>query len=212
MNKDNLFVFDHPLIQDKLGRLRDVRTEASAFRSLVRQLALLMVYEVTRDLQTVEVEVTTPLARARVRALGGRPICIVPVLRAGLGMLEGMLELLPSAAVGHVGVERNPHTHLPAEYYCKLPAPAGDFRYLVADPMLATGGSASHVIECIKARGGSDLTLISLIAAPEGIRRVHGTHPDVRIFVAAVDERLDENAYIVPGLGDAGDRLYGTPH
>lgn len=207
-----VFVFNHPLIQDKLGRLRDVRTEAIAFRSLVRQLALLMTYEVTRDLESVEVQVETPLASTRVRTVGGRPICIVPVLRAGLGMIEGMLELLPMAAVGHVGVERDPRTHLPTEYYCKLPTPPDRYQFIIADPMLATGGSASHVIDSLKKRGASDCTLVSLIAAPEGIKRVLESHPDVRIFVAAVDERLDENAYIVPGLGDAGDRLYQTSH
>ena len=209
---DNVIVSRHPLIQDKLGRLRDVRTEASAFRLLVRQLALLMTYEATEDLKTDEVEVQTPLATARVHTIARRAICIVPVLRAGLGMVEGMLELLPHAAVGHIGVERNPETHLPSEYYCKLPEPVRDYQFIIADPMLATGGSATWVVDAIKKRGAQDIRLVALIAAPEGIRRVQASHPDVRIHVAAIDERLDENAYIVPGLGDAGDRLYQTSH
>mgnify|MGYP001069441344 CR=1 FL=1 len=209
---DNVLVSNHPLIQDRLARLRDVRTGPSEFRVLVRQLALLMAYEATRELATVETEVRTPIAFARVRRLAARPICLVPVLRAGLGMLDGMLELLPEAAVGHVGVERDARTHLPSEYYCKLPHPAGDYLFFVADPMLATGGSACHVVTALKERGAVDIALVCLIAAPEGIRRVHGVHPDVRIHVAAVDERLDANAYIVPGLGDAGDRLFGTSH
>lgn len=209
---DNVHLSDHPLIQDRLGRLRDVNTGATEFRALVKQLALLMTYEVTRGLETVEVEVRTPLAAARAKRLGGRPICIVPILRAGLGMLDAMLELLPEAAVGHVGVERDPDTHLPSEYYCKLPEPAPDYQYLIADPMLATGGSACRVVDALKERGASDIGLVCLIAAPEGLSRLREAHPDVRVYVAAIDERLDENAYIVPGLGDAGDRLFRTSH
>lgn len=203
-------VVDHPLIQHKLSILRDKETGPKEFRELLEEISLLMAYEVTRDMPLEEIEVETPMGRARCRAIKGKKLGVVPVLRAGLGMVGGILELIPTAKVGHIGVWRDPQTLKPVEYYCKLPSDASERDFIVVDPMLATGGSASASIGFIKERGAASIKLMCLIAAPEGIRRVHESHPDVPIYTAAVDERLDEHGYIIPGLGDAGDRLFGT--
>lgn len=203
-------VVDHPLIQHKLSILRDKSTGPKEFRELVDEIALLMAYEVTRDMPLEEVEVETPMGKARCRTIKGKKLGVVPVLRAGLGMVGGILELIPTAKVGHIGVFRDPETLKPVEYYCKLPTDASERDFIVVDPMLATGGSACAAIDFIKERGAASIKLMCLIAAPEGIQRVQESHPDVPIFTAAVDERLDEHGYIIPGLGDAGDRLFGT--
>ena len=203
-------VFDHPLIQHKLSIMRDKNTGCKEFRELLDEIAMLMVYEVTRDLPTEEVEVETPICTAKTRMLAGKPIGIIPILRAGLGMVDGILSLIPNAKVGHIGLYRDPETLNPVEYYCKLPEDAEHRELIVLDPMLATGGSASAAISFIKQRGCNNIRLVNLIAAPEGIERVRAEHPDVDIYVAALDEKLNEHGYIVPGLGDAGDRLFGT--
>jgi len=203
-------VIDHPLVQHKLTKLRDIRTGPKDFRELMEEIAMLMAYEVTRDIATEPVEVQTPIAVAQGRVVSGKKLAVVAILRAGLGMLGGVLRLVPAAKVGHFGVYRDPETLNPVQYYCKLPQDIGERDVIVIDPMLATGGSAAAALDYIKRRGGTSLKLLALVAAPEGIARVHKDHPEVPIFVAAVDERLNEHAYIVPGLGDAGDRLYGT--
>ena len=203
-------IFDHPLIQHKLSIMRDKNTGCKEFRELLDEIAMLMVYEVTRDLPTEEVEVDTPICSAKTRMLAGKPIGIIPILRAGLGMVDGILSLIPNAKVGHIGLYRDPETLNPVEYYCKLPEDAEHRELIVLDPMLATGGSASAAISFIKQRGCNNIRLVNLIAAPEGIERVCAEHPDVDIYVAALDEKLNEHGYIVPGLGDAGDRLFGT--
>jgi len=203
-------VFDHPLIQHKLTILRDRRTGPKEFRELVNEIAMLMAYEMTRNLPTEEVEVETPIAVARSRVLAGRKLGLIPILRAGLGMVEGMLRLIPAAKVGHIGVYRDPATLEPVEYYVKLPPDLPERDLFLLDPMLATGGSAVWAVDSVKRRGGTHVRFVSLIAAPEGIRRLMDAYPDVDVYVAAVDERLDEHGYIVPGLGDAGDRLFGT--
>ncbi|SPF55993.1 Uracil phosphoribosyltransferase [Candidatus Desulfosporosinus infrequens] len=205
-----LQVLDHPLIQHKLSLIRDEKTGSKEFRELVEEVAMLMAYEVTRDFPLQEIEVKTPVAIAKVNVLAGRKVGLVPILRAGLGMVDGMLRLIPAAKVGHVGLYRDPETLLPVEYYCKLPNDIEERDLIVIDPMLATGGSASAAITFLKDRGAKNIKLMCLIAAPEGIKTVQNTHADVDIFVAAVDERLNEHGYIVPGLGDAGDRLFGT--
>ena len=205
-----LYVFDHPLIQHKLSIMRDKKTGCKDFRELLDEIAMLMVYEVTRDLQTEEVEVETPICTTKTKMLAGKPIGIIPILRAGLGMVDGILSLIPNAKVGHIGLYRDPETLNPVEYYCKLPEDAEHRELIVLDPMLATGGSASAAITFIKQRGCNNIRLVNLIAAPEGIERVRAEHPDVDIYVAALDEKLNEHGYIVPGLGDAGDRLFGT--
>ncbi|MFO7273694.1 MAG: uracil phosphoribosyltransferase [Bacillota bacterium] len=203
-------VIDHPLIQHKLSIIRDKETGPKEFRELVNEIAMLMAYEVTRDLPTEEVEVETPIARARCRRLAGEKLGLIPILRAGLGMVQGILNLYPTARVGHIGLYRDPETLRPVEYYCKLPTDLGERELLVLDPMLATGGSVVAALDMIKRQGGRRIKLLSLIAAPEGVRAVQEAHPDVDIYLAALDERLNEHAYIVPGLGDAGDRLFGT--
>ena len=203
-------VFEHPLIQHKLSIMRDKTTGTKDFRELLDEISMLMVYEVTRDLPTEEIEVETPIGLTKARALAGMPIGIIPILRAGLGMVNGIQRLIPNAKVGHIGLYRDPKTLEPVEYYCKLPADAPQRALFVLDPMLATGGSASAAINFIKQRGCSNISLVNLIAAPEGIARIQKDHPDVNIYVAALDERLNEHGYIVPGLGDAGDRLFGT--
>jgi len=203
-------VIDHPLVQHKLTKLRDIRTGPKDFRELMEEIAMLMAYEVTRDIATEPVEVQTPVAVAQGRVVSGKKLAVVAILRAGLGMLGGVLRLVPAAKVGHFGVYRDPETLNPVQYYCKLPQDIGERDVIVIDPMLATGGSAAAALDYIKRRGGTSIKLLALVAAPEGIARVHKDHPEVPIFVAAVDERLNEHAYIVPGLGDAGDRLYGT--
>ncbi|OUM95250.1 MAG: uracil phosphoribosyltransferase [Firmicutes bacterium ZCTH02-B6] len=203
-------VIDHPLVQHKLTKLRDIHTGPKDFRELMEEIGMLMAYEVTRDIATEPVEVQTPVAVAQGRIVSGKKLAVVAILRAGLGMLGGVLRLVPAAKVGHFGVYRDPDTLNPVQYYCKLPQDIGERDVIVIDPMLATGGSAAAALDYIKRRGGTSLKLLALVAAPEGIARVHKDHPEVPIFVAAVDERLNEHAYIVPGLGDAGDRLYGT--
>ncbi len=205
-----VYVFDHPLIQHKTAMIRKTETSVKDFREMVREIAMLMGYEATRHLPLEEVEIETPMCKTKVKMLQGEDIAIVPILRAGLGMVDGMLALVPNAKVGHVGLYRDPETHVPVEYYCKLPTDIAKRQVFVVDPMLATGGSASAAIDFIKARGAKNITFMCLIAAPEGIDALQKAHPDVDIFIAAKDERLNENAYILPGLGDAGDRLYGT--
>jgi uracil phosphoribosyltransferase len=205
-----IYVFDHPLIQHKVSLMRMQETNVKDFRQLAKEIAILMGFEATRDLELEQVEIETPMCKTKVNMLKGEDIAIVPILRAGLGFVEGMLELVPNAKVGHVGLYRDPDSHEPVEYYCKLPADIEKRRIFVLDPMLATGGSASAAIDFIKKRGGKDITFMCLIAAPEGIKVLQDAHPDVDIYIAAKDERLNEKAYILPGLGDAGDRLYGT--
>lgn len=203
-------VFDHPLIQHKLTYIRDKRTGSKEFRELVEEVAMLMAYEVTRDLPLEETEVETPVGPARTRVLAGKKLGVVPILRAGLGMVNGILKLIPAARVGHIGLYRDPDTLQPVEYYCKLPTDVPERDLIVIDPMLATGGSAAAAITFLKAKGAKNIKLMCLIAAPEGIKTVQEAHPDVDIYAAAVDERLNDHGYIVPGLGDAGDRLFGT--
>ena len=205
-----VYVFDHPLIQHKTAIIRKTETSTKDFRQLVKEIAMLMGYEATRQLPLEEVNIETPICKTTVKMLKGEDIAIVPILRAGLGMVDGMLELVPNAKVGHVGLYRDPETHEPVEYYCKLPADIDKRQIFVVDPMLATGGSAAAAIDFVKARGGKDIIFMCLIAAPEGIEALQKAHPDVDIFIAAKDEKLNENAYIVPGLGDAGDRIFGT--
>ncbi|HLW60551.1 MAG TPA: uracil phosphoribosyltransferase [bacterium] len=203
-------VFDHPLIQHKLSILRDQRTGHKEFRELVEEIAMLMAFEATSDLPVRPIDVQTPLTLAKGATIAGQEIAVVPILRAGLAMEAGILRLMPTARVGHIGIYRDPATLAPHTYYCKLPPDVGNRQVLVVDPMLATGGSAVESIDLLKTRGARTIRLMVLIAAPEGIRRVHSGHPDVDIYTAAVDERLNEHGYILPGLGDAGDRLYGT--
>ena len=206
----SVHVLDHPLIQHKLSILRDERTGVKEFRESVGEIAALMCYGATRNLPTEEVEIRTPVAPAKVRVLSGKKMAIVPILRAGLGMVDTIIDLIPSAKVGHIGLFRDPETHEPVKYYCKMPPDISERQVFVVDPMLATGGSASAAITFLKEYGCSNITMMNIIAAPEGIEVVQRDHPDVDIFVAAVDERLNEHAYIVPGLGDAGDRIFGT--
>ncbi len=205
-----VYVFDHPLIQHKTAILRSVETSTKDFRQLVTEIATLMTYEATRHLPLKEVEIETPMCKAKFNVLEGEDVAIVPILRAGLGFVDGMLSLIPNAKVGHIGLYRDPETHEPHEYYCKLPEDIGKREIFVVDPMLATGGSAVAAIDFIKQRGGKHINFMCLIAAPEGIQVLQNAHPDVDIYIAAKDEKLNEHAYIVPGLGDAGDRLYGT--
>ena len=207
---ENVFVFDHPLIQHKLALIRDENTGSKEFRELVEEVAVLMAYEVTRHLPLEEVEVKPPIGPAKVKMLCGKKLGIVPILRAGLGMVNGMLKLIPAARVGHIGLYRDPDTLMPVEYYCKLPLDVCDRELIILDPMLATGGSAAKAVEILKEKGATNIKLMCLIAAPEGIEAVHKKHPDVEIYTAAVDEKLNSHGYIIPGLGDAGDRLYGT--
>lgn len=203
-------VIDHPLIQHKLSILRDVNTGSKDFRDLLEEIAMLMGYEVTRNFQLEDTEIETPICKTKAKILTGKKVAIIPILRAGLGMVDGMLRLIPAAKVGHIGLYRDPETLKPVEYYCKLPADIEERDIIVVDPMLATGGSASDAITLLKKRGAKNIKLMNLIAAPEGIKTVLKTHPDIEIFVAAVDEGLNEHGYIVPGLGDAGDRIFGT--
>ncbi len=206
----NPMILDHPLVQHKVSPLRDRNTGTKEFKELVSELAMLLCYEATRDLPTEEVEIETPVAIAKTRVLSGRKLALVPILRAGLGMVDGMLTLLPAAKVGHIGLYRNEETLEPVEYYCKLPSDIAERDVMVLDPMLATGGSAVDAISQIKKRGAKSIKFLAIIAAPEGLERLHAAHPDVDIYVAALDEKLNENGYIIPGLGDAGDRIFGT--
>ena len=203
-------VLDHPLLQHKLSIMRDKNTGVKAFRELVGEVAMLMCYEATRGLETEEVEIETPICKGKFRQLSGKKIAIVPILRAGLGMVDGIITLIPSAKVGHIGLYRDPETHEPVEYYCKMPPDIAERDVLIVDPMLATGGSASAAISFLKNYGCKRITLMNIIAAPEGVAVIQKEHPDVDLYVAAVDEKLNEHAYIVPGLGDAGDRIFGT--
>lgn len=206
----NVNVMTHPLIQHKVTLIRSVDTGTKDFRQLLEEIALLMGYEITRDLPLEDVEVQTPLVKAIGKQIAGKKLGIVPILRAGLGMVNGLLELMPMAKVGHVGMYRDPETLQPVEYYCKLPSDLAERRIIVTDPMLATGGSAAAAISLLKEKGAKDIQLMCLVAAPEGVEVVNKAHPDVRIYVAALDEKLNDHGYILPGLGDAGDRIFGT--
>ena len=209
-NMSNVCVFDHPLIQHKLSVLRDKSTSVKEFRELVSEIAMLMCYEATRDLQLEDVDVETPVAVAHCKRLAGKKLAVVPILRAGLGMVDGMVNMIPNAKVGHVGLFRDPATLEPVKYYFKMPPDIAERDVIVVDPMLATGGSASAAITFIKETGAQHIKLMSVIGAPEGVARMQKEHPDVDIFVAALDDHLNEHGYIVPGLGDAGDRIFGT--
>ena len=203
-------VLDHPLIQHKLAILRSKKTSVKEFRELISEISGLMCYEATRNLPTVEVDVQTPVATAKCRMLAGKKLAIVPVLRAGLGMVDSMVDLIPSAKIGHIGLYRDPETHEPVEYYCKLPDDIANRRVYVVDPMLATGGSAVAAINFLKEHGCKNIIMMNIIGCPEGVKCVQDAHPDVDIYMAACDEKLNDHAYIVPGLGDAGDRIFGT--
>ncbi len=205
-----ILIMEHPLIQHKLSILRDKNTSSKEFRALISEIATLICYEATRDLPLEETEVETPLCTAKTKVLAGKKLAVVPILRAGLGMVDGMLALVPSARVGHIGLYRDPETLMPVEYYCKLPADIEEREVFVVDPMLATGGSAIDAITQIKKRGPKHIKFLGIIAAPEGLDALAKAHPDVDIFVASLDEKLNDHAYILPGLGDAGDRIFGT--
>ena len=207
---DKVHSLEHPLLQHKLSILRDENTGVKDFRQVVGEIATLMCYEATRDLPLQEVTVRTPVAQATVKRIAGKKLAIVPILRAGLGMVDGVFALIPSAKVGHIGLFRDPETLEPVKYYCKMPTDIAQRDVIILDPMLATGGSASAAIAFIKEYGVQNIKLMNIIAAPEGIARIRKDHPDVEIYVASVDERLNEHGYIVPGLGDAGDRIFGT--
>ncbi|MCR5683996.1 MAG: uracil phosphoribosyltransferase [Lachnospiraceae bacterium] len=208
---ENAFIFDHPLIQHKTSLLRDKNTSTKDFRELVSEISMLMAYEVTRDFELEDAEVETPICKCTTKVLSHkRKITLVPVLRAGLGMVDGMLKILPQVRVGHIGLYRDHDTHQPIEYYCKLPDDVAESEVILLDPMLATGGSAIAATEFIKKRGCKNIRWVSMIAAPEGIKAFHDVYPEIPVWCAVVDEKLNENAYIVPGLGDCGDRLYGT--
>ena len=206
----NVYVLDHPLIQHKLAILRSKRTPVKEFRELVSEISGLMCYEATRNLPLKEVQVETPICTATCRVLAGKKLAIVPILRAGLGMVDKMVDLIPSAKIGHIGLYRDPETHLPVEYYCKLPEDIENREVFVVDPMLATGGSAIAAIDFLKKRGCKHIIMMNIIGCPEGVKAVQEAHPDVDIYLASLDEKLNEHAYIVPGLGDAGDRIFGT--
>ena len=203
-------IMDHPLIQHKIGLIRKKETGSKDFRDLISEIAMLMCYEATRNLKLEEIEIETPICKTRVMELKGKKLAIVPVLRAGLGMVDGMLNMIPAAKVGHIGLYRDPETLNPVEYYCKIPADCAEREVFVVDPMLATGGSSSAAITLLKNRGVKNIHFMCIIAAPEGVKKMKEDHPDVDIFVGALDEKLNEHGYIVPGLGDAGDRIFGT--
>ena len=207
---DRVVVIDHPMVQHKLSKLRNKNTSSKDFRQLVRELALFEGYEATRDLALEDVKVETPICTADCKQVAGKKMVIVPILRAGLGMVDGIIKMIPSAKVGHIGLYRDPETHKPVEYYCKMPADIAERDVIILDPMLATGGSASAAITFIKGYGCKHIKLMNILAAPEGIECIMKDHPDVEIYVAGVDEKLNDHAYIVPGLGDAGDRIFGT--
>ena len=205
-----VYVFDHPLIQHKLTYIRDENTGTKEFRELVDEVATLMAFEITRDLPLEEIEITTPVTTAKTKVLSGKKIAIVPILRAGIGMVDGVLKLIPAAKVGHIGLYRDPETLKPVEYYAKLLADVEERDFIIVDPMLATGGSAVEAINSLKKRGAKSIKFMCLIAAPEGVKAIQDAHDDVDIYIAALDEKLNDHGYIVPGLGDAGDRLFGT--
>ncbi len=207
---ENVIIIDHPLVQHKISQLRDKNTGAGTFRSLVEEIAMLMGYEALRDLPLEDVKVETPIETCMTPMLAGKKLAVVPILRAGLGMTNGILALVPSAKVGHIGLYRDESTHEPHEYYCKLPDPINQHTIVVTDPMLATGGSAVAAVNFIKQRGGKHIKFMCVIAAPEGLKRLHEAHPDIQIYIGHLDRELNENAYICPGLGDAGDRIFGT--
>ena len=209
-NMDNVIILTHPLIKHKITMLRDVNTGTNEFRKLVEEIATLMGYEALRDLPLEDIEVTTPIETCLSPVISGRKLAIVPILRAGLGMVDGILNLTPTAKVGHIGLYRDPVTHEPHEYYCKLPSPIEERTIIVLDPMLATGGSAVDAIRMIKEHGGKKIKFMCIIAAPEGLERLHSECPDVQIYVGNLDRCMNENKYIMPGLGDAGDRIFGT--
>ena len=210
MDMEKVHILDHPLLQHKLSILRDENTGVKDFREVVSEIATLMCYEATRDLPLEEVEIKTPITTAKFKMIAGKKLAIVPVLRAGLGMVDGILTLIPSAKVGHIGLYRDPDTLEPVEYYCKMPTDIAERDVIILDPMLATGGSASAAIQFIKNYDVKHIKLMNIIAAPEGVERVRKDHPDVEIYCAALDEKLNDHGYIVPGLGDAGDRIFGT--
>ena len=201
---------DHPLIQHKLTIMRDKNTSSKDFRQLLDEISMLMGYEITRNLPLEDVEIETPIRKCTMKRIAGKKLAVVPILRAGLGMVDGLLRLVPVARVGHIGLYRDPETHEPVEYYCKMPPDIDERLVIVVDPMLATGGSASDAISMVKKRGATNVLLMCLVAAPEGVAKVQAAHPDVDIYCAALDEKLNDHAYIVPGLGDAGDRIFGT--
>ena len=203
-------IMDHPLIQHKLTIMRDKNTGTKEFRELVGEIGMLMCYEATRDLPLKEVEIETPVAVAKTKVISGRKLAFVPILRAGLGMVDGVMRMVPAAKIGHIGMYRDPETHMPVEYYCKLPSDIGERDVIVLDPMLANGGSAIDAISQIKNKGAKSVRFMCIIAAPEGLAALQEAHPDVQIYIGAVDEKLNEHKYIVPGLGDAGDRIFGT--
>lgn len=205
-----LHILDHPLIQHKLTYIRDVNTGTKQFRELVNEVSMLMGFEITRNLPLKDTEVQTPITKAKAQVLTGKKIGLIPILRAGLGMVDGMLQLLPAARVGHIGLYRDPETLQPVEYYIKLPSDISERMLILLDPMLATGGSANDAIDSLKKRGAKSIKLMCLVGAPEGVKMIQENHPDVDIYLCALDEELNEKGYIVPGLGDAGDRLFGT--
>ena len=206
----NVYVMDHPLIQHKIGLLRREETGSRDFRALVGEIAMLMCYEATRDLKLEDVKITTPICETTAKQLEGKKLAIVPILRAGIGMVEGMLALIPAAKVGHIGLYRDPETLEPVEYYCKLPADCDEREVFVVDPMVATGGSSAAAIDLLKAKGVKKIRFLCIIAAPEGVERMQREHPDVDLYIGALDDHLNDHGYIVPGLGDAGDRIFGT--
>ena len=205
-----IVVMDHPLIQHKVGLIRKKETGSKEFRELIREIAMYMCYEATRDLKLTDIEIETPICRTTVKELSGKKLAVVPILRAGLGMVEGMLAMIPAAKVGHIGLYRDPETLKPVEYYCKLPADSNEREVFVVDPMLATGGSAVAAIQMLKDKGVKNIRFLCIIAAPEGVEAMKKAHPDVDIYIGALDQHLNEHGYIVPGLGDAGDRIFGT--
>ncbi|MBO6155548.1 MAG: uracil phosphoribosyltransferase [Lachnospiraceae bacterium] len=207
---ENVTIIDHPLIKHKITKLRDKSTGTNEFRTLVEEIAMLMGYEALRDLPTEDIEVETPIETSMQPVIAGKKMAVVPILRAGLGMVSGILNLVPTAKVGHIGLYRDPDTHEPHEYYCKLPEPIELRQIVVVDPMLATGGSGVDAVSMIKEHGGKKIKFMCIIAAPEGLKKLHEAHPDIQIYVGSLDRELNENAYICPGLGDAGDRIFGT--
>ena len=205
-----IVVMDHPLIQHKIGIIRKKDTSSKEFREMISEIAMLMCYEATRDLKLADVEIDTPICKTTVKELKGKKLAVVPILRAGLGMVDGMLAMIPAAKVGHIGLYRDPETLEPVEYYCKLPADCANREVFVVDPMLATGGSSSAAIQMLKDKGVKNIRLMCIIAAPEGVKKMQEDHPDVDVYIGALDDHLNEHGYIVPGLGDAGDRIFGT--